>query len=649
MPVFEKSNAAYWFGRFQLDPDSGVLSRDGQPIQLTPKAFNTLLYLLDRSGKLVTKDELMKALWPDAYVAESNLTQTVFMLRKALADTESTESYIKTVPGRGYRFAAEVHRISPAATDSATSSAIVGQNAIAIPRDLSSSGPSLPPIARTRLQSRIRSGMALAGILLLSIAFKLALGRWVIPRQASAQNRKMIAVLPFENLTGDTGQDYFSDGFTEEMITQLGNLDPQHLGVIARTSVEHYRKGLVSAGQVGRELGVGYIVEGSVRRSGDRVRITTQLIRANDQTHLWAREYDRETKDLLELQREIARRVADEIQLMLDPARSATRGFSDANSYEAYDLYLKGRYFWAKRTPEGLGKAVGLFKAATKKDPGYSLAYAGLADSYAMMSGYGLAPARDYMPKASAAARQALQIDDSVAEAHTSLAVIAENYDYDWPTAEKEFRRALDLDPNYATAHQWYAEFLAFQGRFDEALEESERARQLDPLSLVIAADNGAILYFSRQYDRAIERFRSVLAMDPSVTRAHLLIAAYVQKGQFNDALADIELWRRTSGDAPWIWAWEAYVYGRVPDAPKAREALKRLGQLDNSWHLEPDQFLDVAYAGTADHEKWLGWLETAYRNHSNVITDLKVDPMYDPLRSDLHFKDLLHRLGLDR
>ena len=250
------------------------------------------------------------------------------------------------------------------------------------------------------------------------------------------------------------------------------------------------------------------------------------------------------------------------------------------------------------------------------------------------------------MPKARTAALKALQLDDGLAEAHTSLALIAENYDWDWQTSEKEYRRAIQLDSNYATAHQWYAEFLAYQGRFDEALVESERARQLDPLSLIIATDNGTILYFSRNYDRAIERFRAVLDMDPSFEPANRIIGVYVEKKQFKAALAEIEKWRHTA-DSPWLRDWEAYAYGRMGETVKAQHAVQELNRLNRTWHLDQAPLLAHAYAGMNDREKSLSWLLKAYSAHSNYLTTLKVDPSFDPLRDDPRFQDLLRRVGL--
>ena len=496
----------------------------------------------------------------------------------------------------------------------------------------------------------LRRWPVLLGISILLIATTGAYFRWSRSRAGPqpSRERAMLAVLPFENLTGDAGQDYFSDGLTEEMIAQLGRLDPERLGVIARTSVMHYKQSHAPLNQIGRELGVQYVLEGSVRRDSNKVRISAQLIQMKDQTHVWARQYDRELSNLLALQAEIAQEIAGGIQLTLRDHKkidSVHQASLSPEAYEAYDLYLKGRYFWNKRTSEGFQRAIEYFQQAVATDPSYARGYAGLADSYALMSGYTLAPQNEFMPKARTAARRAVELDDRLAEAHTSLALVTENYDWDWKTAEKEFRRAIQLDPNYATAHHWYAEYLAYQGRFDEAFAEIGRARQLDPLSLIIATDNGAILYFSRQYDRAVEQFRAVLDMEPNFPRAHLLVFAYVQKGLFADALADIEKWRRID-DAPGSWAIQAYVYGRTGQQVEARRALEKLQHLNRRRQMDPAA-IALAYVGMDNKDEAFAWLEKAYSEHSNTLTALKVDPIYDPLRGDPRFQNLLHRVGL--
>jgi TolB-like protein/Flp pilus assembly protein TadD len=464
----------------------------------------------------------------------------------------------------------------------------------------------------------------------------------------------MFAVLPFENLTGDPSQEYFSDGLTEEMIGQLGRTDPQRLGVIARTSVMHYKNSQEPLSQIGSELGVQYLLEGSVRRDSNRVRISAKLIQARDQTPLWSRDYDRDEKSLLALQSEIAREIADEIQLTLGHAtKSATvpTAAQDQLSptvYESHDLYLQGLYSWNKRTLDGFRRSADLFQQAVAKDPNNALAYAGLANCYALISNYNLGRPGDSMEKARAAALRALQIDEKLPQAHTALALIVESYDWDWQAAEREYQRAIQLDPSYATAHQWYAEFLTFQGRFDQAFAESARARELDPLSLIIAADHAAILYFSRQYERSIEEFRSVLAMEPGYPRAGLVVFAYAEGGHFADALAEIEK-RRGKWSIAWVFSSEAYVYGREGEIDKARVPLRRLEHLEiNAERIsEISTTIAPAYAAAGENQQALAWLERLAENHNGVLATIKVDPALDPLRAEPRFQELLRKTRL--
>jgi TolB-like protein/Tfp pilus assembly protein PilF len=464
----------------------------------------------------------------------------------------------------------------------------------------------------------------------------------------------MLAVLPFENFTGDPEQEYFSDGMTEEMISQLGNLDPAHLGVIARTSVMSYKHTRASIPQIAKELGVQYVIEGSVRRDSERVRITAQLIQVKDQTHLWAREYDRDLGHLLQLQEEIASEVANEIEFSLgrrkpiETARVPAKSPQGTNSYEVYDLYLKGRYFWNKRTTGGFQQAAGYFQQAIDKDPNYGRAYAGLADTYSLMSTWYVGPQNELMPKARAAALRALELDESLAEAHASLALIKENYDYDWAGSEREFRRAIQLNPQYATAHQWYAESLSWQGRFPEAFAESERARELDPLSTVIAIDYATILYYSRQYDRAMKQCFSILQLDPNLYRAQgAMVPLYLQLGKYDDAIELMNRWAaRDKG--PWFWAWEAAVYGRAGRPEEARRALAVVEQTPRSQAYRTATLL-VAYSGTGQKDRVIELLQKAYSERSNAVMQIKVDPMYDPIRNDSRFEDLLRRVGLEK
>jgi TolB-like protein/Tfp pilus assembly protein PilF len=596
-----------------------------------------LSILLEKPGEVVTREEMRQRLWPsDTFVDfEHGLNSAIKKLRAALGDSPENSRYIETLPRVGYRFIAPIQKVTEKGQTAAAGAPIASDSGGVLPVGEKSSRPRWP---------------VLLGIAVVLIAALGAYFQWnrTRARPQPSSGRLMLAVLPFENLTGDAGQDYFSDGLTEEMIAQLGRLDPERLGVIARTSVMHYKHTQEQLDRIGGELGVQYVMEGSVRRDGDKVRITAQLTQTKDQTRVWARQYDRELSNLLVLQGEIAQDVSSEIHVALgNQKRVAPVGPASLSpeAFEVYALYLEGRYFWNKRTALGFERAIGFFQQAVAKDPSYARAYAGLADSYTLMSSYNVASPKEMIPRARAAALTALQLDEGLAEAHASLAVIAQNYDWDWQTAEKEYRRAIQLDPNYATAHHWYAEYLALRGRFDEALAEIERARQLDPLSLIIGADRGAILYYSRQYDRAIEQFRTVLEIEPNFSRAHIMLYAYVQKGQFADALADIEKWRHMD-NTPWTWTLESYVCGRSGQLVRARHAFEKLQKLNRHQPLEA-ALMFVAYVGMGDKDKAFAWLQKAYLEHSPVLTALKVDPIYDPLRSDPRFQDLLRRVGL--
>jgi len=481
---------------FELDLRSRKLSRAGRSVKLERIPTDILTLLLEMKGDLVTREQIIERVWGrDVFLdTDNSINGAIRKIRQALRDDPEDPQFIQTVTGCGYRFIAPI--AEPEAGSSIMPSA--GDAALLAPRQ--STGSSDPnyarPVRDTSLLS-LRIAFVTVAIVLL-----VALGAYFLVRRSASQatesGRSMLAVLPFENFTGDPAQDYFSDGLTEEMISQLGNLDPAHIGVIARTSVMHYKHSQEPLPRIADELGVQYVIEGSVRRDSSRVRITAQLIQVKDQSHLWARQYDRDLKDLLSLQAEIARAAANEVEFSLNghrPIHLAPPATDAANHYEAYDLYLKGRFFWNKRTVQGLRQAIDCFQQAIALDPGFARAYAGLADSYALLGGYSDAPQIESMSKARAAALKALELDEKLAEAHTSLALITENFDFDWTAAGKEYRRALELNPNYATAHQWYAEYLSLLGRFDEALAESDQARRLDPLSLVIAADRAAILY----------------------------------------------------------------------------------------------------------------------------------------------------------
>jgi TolB-like protein/DNA-binding winged helix-turn-helix (wHTH) protein/Tfp pilus assembly protein PilF len=638
MPLERKSQVLR-FGVFEANIPACELRKHGTHVRLRGQPFCILSMLLEKPGEVVTRDEMRQKLWPaDTFVDfEHSLNSAIKKLRAVLGDSPDNSRYIETIPRVGYRFVAPVEEVP-----------LAGPPAQNVPASSTEAPPQpVPQVSQRRWPRLLAAGLALVALALAAtIAWRMAR-----LRPGLAGERVALAVLPFSNLTGDPGQEYFSDGLTEEMIAQLGQMDPSRMSVIARTSVMHYKGTSEPLTQIGRELGIQYVLEGSVRRDAGRVRITAQLVRVKDQTPVWSREYDRELAGLLTLQHEVAQEVADEMQVTLGkklkpPAASAAKPAHSPGSYAAYDLYLQGRYFWNKRTDEGFQRAADFFQQAIARDPNYAPAYAGLADTDGLMSTWYDGLQNELMPKGRTAALKALQLDDTLAEAHTSLALIAENYDYDWQTAEKEFKRAIQLNPGYATAHQWYAEYLSWMARFDEALAESEKARQLDPLSIIIAADHAAILYYARQYDRALEQSLAVLNMDPHAPRvASTVICSYIQQKKFAEAQAFIEQHPAIFNNL-WRVVLEAVVYGYWGRAAEAQQRLARVEQF--AW--KPEQrtpALLVVYSATGRRDQTIALLQQAVANHSNAVTAIKVDPIYDPLRSDPRFQDVLRRVGL--
>ncbi|MGA2814239.1 MAG: tetratricopeptide repeat protein [Candidatus Acidiferrum sp.] len=646
----------YRFGPFELRARTRELYKSGVKLKLRPQPFRVLEVLLDRRGDVVTRDELHELLWKaETFVDfEQGLNTAVKELRASLSDSADAPRYVETVPRVGYRIIVPVETLPV----EEPSEPFIDAKAPAT-EALSAAAPADGSLRHGRGSLPWSPIAGVAGILLLIIVAASASWWWSHKRPAAEPPRgtMMLAVLPFENLTGDAGQEYFSDGLTEEMISQLSDLNRERWGVIARTSVMHYKHTQTPLNQIGHELGVQYVLEGSVRRDASTIRVSAQLIQVKDQRHLWSRQYDRQLNGLLEIQQEIAQEIADEIQLTLgdkhaDNAASHVTIRSPV-SYEAYDLYLKGRFFWNKRTESGFHQAADYFQQAIDKDPHYARAHAGLADTLALLSTWNYVRAIDFMPKARAAALQALQIDDSLAEAHASLALIAEQYDYDWQSAEREFRRAIQLDPGYATGHQWFAECLAFEGRFDEAFAESERARQLDPLSLIISTDHAAILYYSGQYGRAIEQFSAVREMDPDFPRSGMIIYAYVAAGKFADALAQLE---QAAGkhqlDTPSLYAMEAYIYGRWGRPAEAQRAFSKFEEEIKRHRLsEPDssRMLMSAYMGMDRDDDVVALLGKFYEEYRNSLVSLKVDPFYAPLRGEPGFQQLLRTANLAR
>jgi TolB-like protein/Tfp pilus assembly protein PilF len=455
-----------------------------------------------------------------------------------------------------------------------------------------------------------------------------------------------LAILPLENLSGNPEQDYFAEGMTDELITNLAQI--KALRVISRTSAMRYKGTKKSLQQIAQELNVDAMVEGSVLRSDGRVRITAQLIQAATDRHLWAQSYERDVKDVLALQADVARAIAAEIAGELNPREQTGLASTRPVIPDAYEAYLKGRYFWNKRTPDGFHKALGFYQQAIEIDPGYARAYSGLADTYTLMQNYGLLSPEDASPKARAAALKALELDETLAEAHTSLGAVREDFDKDWSGAEREYKRAIEANPNYETAHQWYATLLSTLGRHEEALAQAKRARELAPVSPRVILDVGWVYYWMRLYGEALDEARKTLELEPNFAPAHTLLGwACLRRNLNEQATVEFQKALDLSGDSMQDRAAMAYAYaisGQRAAALQALEELKKRSQHSSALSYQAA----VVYAGLGKKEQALESLKEAYEGpHDKWIGLLKVEPSFDPLRSDPRFRRLLRRLNL--
>ena len=475
-------------------------------------------------------------------------------------------------------------------------------------------------------------------------------GAWWIwhrpARAALARRNIMLAVLPLQNLSGDPNEEYFSDGLTEEMITQLSRLQPDRLGVIARTSTMQYKGTAKRVDAIGRELHADYLLEGSVRRAGGTVRISVQLIRVSDQTHVWAESYQREARDILALQSDFAGAVAEAVSLRLSPQEKADLASAGPVNPESYQLYLRGRYLWNQRTEEGLQKSIASFQQALVADPSSAVSYSALADAYNVLGNWGMVPPRQAYPQAKAAAGLALELNPRLAEAHIALAYAIHLYDWNPSAAEAEFRKGLALNPNYAPGHQWYAVFLASEGRFDEAVAQITRARELDPLSLIIGDVVGWIYSLARRNDDAIQEFRKAIELDPRFYPTHYdLGLTYVEMGRYDDAIAELEQARSLAGDTPRTLSGLAYACAMAHQRGRARDFLARLQELSTRRYVPPFD-VAVVHAALGERDLAFDWLDKAYEDRHPWLVMLKVTPKVDSLRSDPRFAALLARIA---
>ena len=607
------------FGTFQLDPKARELHKAGVKVRLQDQPFRVLAVLVNRAGQVVTREELRQEIWPtDVYVAfDQGLNNAIRKVRDSLGDSADNPRFVETVAKQGYRFLAPVSVMQTQPAEQALRQGLRSYRVVVL------------------------AGVVAAGGLL-------TLGYWAWHtsdvRARPPTEKVILAVLPFDNLSRDPEQEFFSDGLTEEMIAQLGKVNPERLSVIASGSVVKYKGSTLAVEQIGRDLHAEYLVQGSVRRASNQVRITVQLVQVGDQTDLWAESYDAELKNILELQSSVARTIAKQIHIKLSAKQQLqlTRQVDPA----AYDAYLKGRYYWNKRSAEGMQKAAGHFQEAIDKDSTYGAAYSGLADCSSGLAWHGFASPSEALTKANTAALKAIEIDPQSTEAHASLALVL-SHRLDWPAAEAEFKRALELDPNYANAHHWYGDYLSIKGRHDEALLEAKRALALDPLNLMIGAWVSWRYYLAHEYDRAIQQGRDTVDLDSSFAAAHLLLGkSYVQSGQNEEGLAELQRAANLSGNSPLYLAQVAVAYGVAGKKTEALRIVAQLQELSKHRYVSP-YGIAQAYAALNDREQTFKWLQAAYEDHAVWMSYLAVDPLFDRFHSDSRFQELLQRVGL--
>lgn len=640
------------FGVFEVDPRAGELRKHGLRLKLPEQPLQILIVLLEKPGEIITRDELRNRLWQgDTFVDfDHGLNNAVMKLREVLGDSSENPRFVETVPRRGYRFIVPVEELSLSSPQPEVPEA-EAHSGTGLPEPdpqaqipLPESQPNRPRPFLREVSSRIilwaSLGLVVAGML---VALVYLYGR--SRDLAKVQQSTSLVVLPMEDLSGDKEQEYFADGMTDELIANLAKI--RSLRVIARSTAMAYKGTRKPLSEIARELKVDAVVEGTVLRVGSRVRITAELVQVSTDRHLWADTYESQIGDVLALQNRVSSAIVNEIRINLTPEDRERLAKAPAVAPDAYEDYLKGRYYWNKRTDENLTKAIGYFEDATRKDQNYALAYAGLSDCYAIISAtiFGTMPGSVSAPKAKAAAQRALEIDPTLAEAETSLATVKFNYDWDWSGADAGFQRAIGLNPSYATAYQRYSLYLMAIGRTRDSFDKINKARELDPLSISINFSLGWRLYMARQYDRAIEQLQNALEMDPSYELSHLVAGqAYAQRGQFDLAVTELRKAVDLSHSTPMMVSALAYTYARSGNKVEAQKLLAQLASESKVQYVSPYYFAIVC-AGLGDNETAMNWLEKAFEDRSNGLVFLQVEPELDGLRSSPRFIALQKKL----
>jgi TolB-like protein/DNA-binding winged helix-turn-helix (wHTH) protein/tetratricopeptide (TPR) repeat protein len=644
----------YRFDRFEVDVRTGELCRDGTRLQLQDKPFQLLIALLERPGELLTNEELQRRLWPaDTFVDFAlGLKVAVKKLRNALGDHARAPRYVENLPRRGYRFIVEVEAVNHTVTRLTAG----GNDAQALePAQLTvnnsernagvgeAQGHSTATPARS-WQWRV---IAVAAAVVLIAAVTTVVVERLRPTQPAAAQPVSLAVLPFTVIGNDRQSEYLSLGMADALILRLGRL--KRFAVRPTSAVRGFSGSKPDAVAAGRRLGVENILDGDFQRFADRIRVTVQLVRVADGFALWTEQFDEKFTDIFGFQDSIAARVAGALNQPLSGDQIHSMAHRSTVNPDAYEAFLKGRFFWNKRTEDGHTRAIEHFQRAIQLDPNFAPAYAGLADAYALLGSMAnkTIPRSQAMPAAREAATRALQLDDSLAEAHTSLAFVHMHYDWNWPAAEREYRRALELNPSYATAHQWYGFYLVAQGRREDAIASVERAHALDPLSLIISTDLAELLVFNGEYERAVRQCRKTLEMDPNFGLAHRILGhAYSRLGRHREAIKAMERAREFAGSTMWALPDLAYIYAVAGKQLKSRalleEALKLSDERQNTnWNLA------ALYASIGDADRTFQWLEKALAARDGSLIVMKVEPYFQPFASDPRYQKIAATVGL--
>lgn len=619
------------FEGFEVDLQAGELRRNGKKIRLQQQPFRVLTLLLERRGELVTRNELRQAIWPDTFV-EFNpaLDEAIYKLRSALGDAAEQPRFVETLPRRGYRFIGGVDGSAPLAGEL-------------------NQAPEAP--ARN---ARSRPWILIGGALFVGVALALVTNAGGLRDRLLDRSTRVpihsLAVLPFANLSGDPGQEYFADGLTEALITSLGRI--AGLRVISRTSAMHYKGSRESLPEIGRQLHVDAVVEGAVRRQGHRVQITAQLVEASTDRHFWAETYAGDTRDVLALEEDVARAITNEVDLGLSRGEPARGARARPVNPEAYDSYLKGRAQWNEWTQENLKRSIEYFARAIEQDPEYAPAWAGLADAHGLMALFGFVPPLVALPKAKTAALRAIELDETLSEAHCSLAGVRLHLEWSWTAAGAELRRALALNPNNALAHQWYGYYLSAMGQFDAAIGEMKHALELDPLSPNKRNSLAATLYRAGRYDDALQYFREVPDPDAISEFRHRRISAiYERKGMWTEAVAELLTALRLAGKAPIAvvveQAYRTHGYRAAKQIYLWADVREIERRLRNPYPRPLAYEAADDYALLGEKDRAFEWLERSFREREGVLMWLMVDDRLEALRPDTRFRDLLRRTGL--